>query len=304
MREKFMKSIAVNGGSYHYASWHSASLQQTPTPNLLPLLLVHGITASHMAWPRFVRSLGGARHLLAPDLRGRGKNAVLSEPFGFPQHVEDILKVMDAEGLERAIWVGHSLGAYLGLDFARAHPDRLAALILVDGGIALPLREGKTPKEVIKAILGPALARLELTYPSRESYHEFWRTHPAFQDPDAWNDDMLAYADYDLTGTPPLMRSVVNSKAIEVDSYYPMAPEMVSRIDEVTCPTLLLTAPRGLLNQAKPLLPKEAVSNAVQRNAHVEAAEILNTNHYSILTGSGASSVAKAVRGFLQQHNI
>lgn len=297
MREKNMKSTAVTGGNYYYANW-------SQTSSLVPLMLVHGITASHMAWPRFVNALADERRLLAPDLRGRGKNADLPAPYGFPQHIDDILAVMDAEAIDKAVWVGHSLGAYIGLDFAVAHPDRLAALVLVDGGLALPMPAGKSADEVIKAILGPALARLEKTFSTRESYHDFWRAHPAFQDDGAWNEDVLAYVDYDLTGEPPNMRSVVNSHAIEVDSHYPLAPEMVTRINEVDLPTLLLTAPRGLLNQEKPLLPISLVKQATERNSHVEAGEISDTNHYSIVTGSGAAPVALAVSNFLKRLNI
>ena len=290
MSEKLFKTVAVSGGDYHYAQWPGDDAT---------LLLVHGITASHMAWPRFVREFGHEHNLIAPDLRGRGKNAELPSPYGFDQHIDDLLRLMDAEALERVVWVGHSLGAYIGLDFAYHHADRIEALVLVDGGIALPLRDDKTPEEVIKAILGPALARLEKTFPSREAYHEFWQAHPAFQDPDAWNDDVLAYVNYDLGGEAPNMRSVVNPAAIEVDSYGPMQASMVGRIDEVKIPTLLLTAPRGLLNQAQPLLPAAAVSAAETRNAHLTVQSIDDTNHYSILTGAGARPVANVVKDFL-----
>ena len=215
MSEKEFKSTAVAGGDYHYGRWSG---------NDECLLLVHGITASHMAWPRFVREFGSAQTLIAPDLRGRGKNAALPAPYGFEQHIEDILRLMDAEHIDRAVWVGHSLGAYIGLDFAYQHADRIRALVLVDGGVALPLPPGKSPKEIIKGLLGPALARLEKTFPSRAAYHEFWQAHPAFQDPEAWNDDVLAYINYDLTGEPPNMKSVINPAAIEITAMDPWRP--------------------------------------------------------------------------------
>ncbi|MEM7465520.1 MAG: alpha/beta hydrolase [Pseudomonadota bacterium] len=290
MSEKIIKTVSVSGGDYSYATWEGEAW---------PLMLVHGITASHMAWPRFVRAFGHAHRLFAPDLRGRGANAKLPPPYGFQQHIDDVMTVMDANQLEQSIWVGHSLGAYIGLEFAYQHPDRIKALVLVDGGIALPLPADKKPEEVIKGILGPALARLEKTFESRAAYYDFWQNHPAFQDAEAWNEDVKAYVDYDLTGDPPNMRSVVNAAAVEKDSYGPMAPSMVTRIDEVAVPTLLLTAPRGLLNQAKPLLPNEAVRQAAARNSHVTAKEVADTNHYSILTGSGAAPMAESIKAFL-----
>ena len=95
MRGKNMKSTVVSGGNYYYANWPCSTA-------LAPLVMVHGITASHMAWPRFVGAFADQRQLLAPDLRGRGKNADLPEPYGFPQHNDDIVKMMDAEEGDKA----------------------------------------------------------------------------------------------------------------------------------------------------------------------------------------------------------
>ena len=51
-----------------------------------------------------------------------------------------MIAVLDALGLERALVVGHSLGAYIASALAAAHPDRVAGLVLVDGGLPIPGR--------------------------------------------------------------------------------------------------------------------------------------------------------------------
>lgn len=76
---------------------------------------------------------------------------------------------MDHFELPSVVVVGHSLGAYIGLDLALAAPSRIRGLVLIDGGIALPTQSSSTPEERIKRILGPALARLEQDYPDGDS---------------------------------------------------------------------------------------------------------------------------------------
>jgi proline iminopeptidase len=54
-------------------------------------------------------------------------------PFTLAQHVADAVAVLDARGVDRAVVLGHSWGGHLALHLAVAHPDRVAALVLVDG---------------------------------------------------------------------------------------------------------------------------------------------------------------------------
>jgi hypothetical protein len=62
---------------------------------------------------------------------------------------------------------------------------------------------------------------------------------------------------------------------------------------------LLLTATRGLLNQAEPLLPPAAVAEKGERNENLRVAEIADTNHYSITMGAGAARVAAHIDTFI-----
>ena len=53
---------------------------------------------------------------------------------GIPAHAADIVALMDREGLEKVAFVGHSLGAMIGVYLAANHPDRVDKLVLIDGG--------------------------------------------------------------------------------------------------------------------------------------------------------------------------
>lgn len=289
-RSKRIETLKLADGDYTVARWDGG-------PEVL--LAIHGITASHLAWPPIVDALTGDYTIYAPDLRGRGRNNALPPPYGLARHVEDLAALLDHYGAPEAVLVGHSLGAYIGLEFAARHPGRVRGLVLVDGGIALPLREGATPEQVIKGVLGPALARLDMRFADPAAYRDFWRNHPAFQDAGAWNAYVEAYVDYDLAGTPGAMHSCVNAAAVQADARGPLAPHMVTLIDETRAPMLLLTAPRGLLNQEQPLLPRAAVADKVAKIPHLRHVEIPDTNHYTIVTGSGRTRVAAEIDRFV-----
>ena len=164
------------------------------------------------------------------------------------------------------------------------------------GVVELP--DGLAPETLLEKVLGPALARLRLEFPSRAAYQEFWHEHPAFAEPAAWNRHVEAYFDYDLIGEPPHLRSRVVEQAVRTDGLDPMRADMITMIDRVPLPMLMLTAVRGLLNQPDPLLPVAAVKAKVDAIPHLSWQEIPDTNHYSITLGHGASAVAKAITGF------
>lgn len=293
-RTKTIVEVAVPGGKLAVARWPGAGL---------PLLLVHGISGSHHAWSRVVEHPALADFdIVAPDLRGRCGSRDAAGPYGLPRHVDDLCAVLDACGIDRACYAGHSLGAYIGVHAGVRAPARLAGLVLVDGGIALPLPEGLAPAVLLEKVLGPALARLSRTFPSREAYRDFWRGHPAFQDAGAWNAEVEAYFDYDLGGEPPELRSRVLEAAVREDGLGPMASEMVTLIDQVRVPMLLLTAVRGLLNQPEPLMPVAAVRAKVDALPNLAWHEIPDTNHYSITLGAGAAPLADAIATFARQH--
>src|SRR2546421_10102118 len=173
------------------------------------VLAVHGITSNSHAWMAVGRELEDRGSLAAPDLRGRGASRELPGPYGVAAYARDMLAVLDRLELERTVVVGHSLGAYIVARLAADHPERVRAAVLVDGGLTIPGARQTDSQTFIDGFLGPVLARLRERFPSHEAYHDWWRAHPAFKGGVVADQDLVAYADHDLIGEEPELRSSV-----------------------------------------------------------------------------------------------
>jgi pimeloyl-ACP methyl ester carboxylesterase len=259
------------------------------------VLAIHGITANSRAWLAVARALGPQASLAAVDLRGRGASRALPAPYGIGSHVADMLAVLDALQLERTVVVGHSLGAYIAAALAVEHPERVRGLVLVDGGLKVPGSEGVDPQKFLDAFLGPALARLRLKFATREEYRDWWRAHPALAAGDVADADLDAYADHDLVGSEPQLRSSVVEAAVRADAADLFTTAEAAQ--QLTVPATLLCAPRGLADDPNPMQPTklaQAWTAGAPRERKLEL--VADVNHYTIAMGRrGAQAVANAI---------
>jgi pimeloyl-ACP methyl ester carboxylesterase len=271
------------------------------------VLAVHGIAASHRAWASVARELVATTSacLLAPDLRGRGPSARLPGPYGMAAHVADLVAVLDGVGADTAVVAGHSMGAYVAARLAAEHPERVSGLVLVDGGLAIPYPADQDPDEVVHAVVGPALARLGVTFARAEDYLQMWKLHPAFSGP--WDVDVEAYLTYDMVAAddeerPEAVRSVTSASAVQTDGVELLVDETTrTALTHVQTPVRLLVAERGVLDDDKPLMPRTVVEEFEAARPDVHVQQVGDTNHYSILLGpgAGARTVASAIRSAL-----
>jgi lipase len=284
--------IDVRGGSL-------AAFRLSEAPEAgATVVAIHGITSTSRSWVAVARELEGRANLVAVDLRGRGASNALPGPFGICAHSDDVVEVLDGLGLERAVLAGHSLGAYIVAHAAAEHPERVSAAVLVDGGLRIPGTERVDPQTFLDAFLGPALARLRMRFATREDYYDFWRAHPAMGPGNDVDDrDLVTYADYDLVGEEPELRSSVAEDAVRGDAADLF--ELGDDAGRLTVPTTLLVAPRGLQDEPRPMQPlplaREWEAGAPASDLR-RAIEIPDVNHYTIMLGSrGAAAVARAV---------
>ena len=279
-------SVPVDGGQLLGGEWNPLGATT--------VVAVHGITANHRNFALLAEALPGHR-LLAPDLRGRGASRTLPGPWGIDQHAEDVAALITSSAAGPVVLVGHSMGGFVAAALVRRFPDLVSGLVLVDGGLPFPLPQGIDVNQAIAATLGPALQRLQMTFPSRDAYHRFWQVHPAFRE--AWSEAVAEYVDYDLVGNPPELKSSVSEQAVLQDARDQYQdPDTADVLGGFSGPARLLVVSRGLLDQPPGLYPREQLVRWRSRLPSLTIDEIPELNHYTImLHPSGAARVAASV---------
>jgi 3-oxoadipate enol-lactonase len=107
-----------------------------------PLLLIQGMSGTHLAWGEpFLSLLEPDFDCVVFDNRGIGNSAEVSAPFTIAELAEDALAVMDAAGLESAHVLGISMGGMVAQQLALQAPERLRTLTL---GCTYPGGEGSS----------------------------------------------------------------------------------------------------------------------------------------------------------------
>ena len=126
------------------------------------IVLVHGITSSSDTWRRVGPRLAARHTVLAPDLLGHGESAKPRGDYSLGAYASGIRDLMVREGIERATFVGHSLGGGVAMQLAYQFPERCERLVLVDSGglgreVHLLLRAATLPgSEVVLPLLASA----------------------------------------------------------------------------------------------------------------------------------------------------
>ena len=95
-----------------------------------PIVLLHPFPANHEFWLPAVQSLLTRYRLILPDLRGHGDSDLGEGPATMQKHAADIVRVIDDAEINRAAFVGVSLGGYALFEFWRRHRDRVSAIVL------------------------------------------------------------------------------------------------------------------------------------------------------------------------------
>jgi pimeloyl-ACP methyl ester carboxylesterase len=98
-----------------------------------PVVLLHGLTATRRYVVMGSRALQRAGHrVLAYDARGHGQSTPAPDrAYRYEDLAGDVLAVLDAVGIERAVLAGASMGAHTAIRFALEHPERVAALAII-----------------------------------------------------------------------------------------------------------------------------------------------------------------------------
>jgi 3-oxoadipate enol-lactonase len=97
-----------------------------------PVVLLHPFPCHHAFWNPLAAALDSRYCLILPDLRGHGDSEVGEGPAFMAKHTSDIARILDAEGLGKAAFVGCSIGGYILFEFWRRFRSRISSLALCD----------------------------------------------------------------------------------------------------------------------------------------------------------------------------
>jgi 3-oxoadipate enol-lactonase len=95
------------------------------------VVLLHGFPLTREIWDAQAKALTRKHRVIRIDLRGMGASSVVAGPYLMATLASDVAAVLDAIGAGRATLVGHSLGGYVALAFARMFSERVERLALV-----------------------------------------------------------------------------------------------------------------------------------------------------------------------------
>jgi pimeloyl-ACP methyl ester carboxylesterase len=206
---------------------HSSSSGKGPKT----VILVHGWTCDETTWNSQVPELAKQYRVLTLDLPGHGqsgspKNGKLSMDL-FARAVEAVRKDSKAD---RVVVVGHSMGTPVVMQYARLYPQHTAAMVFVDGVVALsggfkppdPAQmngaEGlKTRETIIRSMFSasttPDMQKHILSMMLAAPESTAWGAMQATFDPAVWKDDVFTqpvlglYADHSSAHNADYMKT-------------------------------------------------------------------------------------------------
>jgi 3-oxoadipate enol-lactonase len=221
-----------------------------------PILLLHGVAESHVAWQQWVPYLSGRFRVIRPDLPGFGQSPLpASYTCTTPEVASDVIRLLDAMKIDRFHLVGAKIGGSTALQLAADHPERVRTLA-VFGTPAKGAPGGKADLTSFPAMIRKdgVHAWAAATMPSRlgsDASPEMMRW---------WTDELMGKATPDAC--------IGYSGAAAVMDLEPL-------LGKITAPTLVVTT------EASPLQPVSA-ARAYQEKIKNSKLVVLPGNSYHI----------------------
>jgi pimeloyl-ACP methyl ester carboxylesterase len=222
--------LAVSGGEIAYDDAGTGP----------PVVLLHGAFMERRAWDPQLPALTPRFRVIRYDIRPFGQSTRPETPY---RMTDDLLQVLDRLRIDRAHLMGHSMGGQLAIDFALAHPARVASLVLAG---AAPSGTVPTAEEV-KAIASIFAAAKS----GEDAVLSAWLAHPMWSASQKRSDVMKALE----SSTRPNLRVF----SMTSPPFVPTDPPAIKRLRDITAPTLIVVGDRDLpsLRQAADLLARE-----------------------------------------------
>jgi pimeloyl-ACP methyl ester carboxylesterase len=123
--------VLVEGASLHWAELSGNGAREVAAP---PVVLLHGLTDSHLTWKSVAPLLARDRRVLMPDLPGCGLSSRPDASYALDWHAHMIARWLESLGLTEVDIVGHSFGGGVAQVLLLECPERIRRIVLVASG--------------------------------------------------------------------------------------------------------------------------------------------------------------------------
>lgn len=116
------------------------------------LVMIHGVGLNASVWEPQVRELGSRYRAIAYDTLGHGASALPRPVATLNDYLDQLLGLLDALEIGRAVLMGHSMGALIAARFAIDHADRVEALVAANPVYRRPAVQLASSRARIRAL--------------------------------------------------------------------------------------------------------------------------------------------------------
>jgi pimeloyl-ACP methyl ester carboxylesterase len=196
-----METINVNGIRLAYERRGTGS----------PLVLLHGYPLDHHLWDEVTPLLEDTFELILPDLRGFGESSTVDSFYAMEDIASDIAALLDHLEIQKTAIVGHSMGGYVALAFARLYLERVSGFGLVSSQVLADppdRKEGryKSAAEVADKGIASVVETMAPKFTSNPELQKFARESMERQQPAAYIGALKAMAE--RVDSTPLLPSL------------------------------------------------------------------------------------------------
>lgn len=193
----------------------------------LPLLLIHGFPLCRKMWRPQAEALSKAGcRVISPDLRGFGESPLTAESMSISDYADDMVRLLDYLGIDKAVVGGMSMGGYLLLNLLERYPERIAAAIFI-----VTKAEGDDEAGRVRRTMLAETCLAEGVLPLAEAFHTILFAPATLTDNPELVEEVFGWMrDADPRGAAAALLAMRDRK------------DYVSRLGSITHPALVIAA--------------------------------------------------------------
>ena len=125
-------------------TFNNSSIHYTITGKGPTLVLLHGFLLSPTIWTEIIPKLANKNQVITIDLPGHGKSECIAEIQTMELMADVVNSILEENNIEKANFIGHSMGGYISLAFIEKYPSKIKSLVLLNSSSEADSEERKT----------------------------------------------------------------------------------------------------------------------------------------------------------------